>query len=114
MSTQLTSTATRFLYHPQFGQTTWGNFEVAHWGQTLRAGRAKRQFEARRLRVFALLVLRLGTAIVSHFRQNGRTRHISLDSSDEKSVNRSPSSVAQRGSTGTWQSQLASLRSMPQ
>jgi hypothetical protein len=41
----------------------WGNFEVAHWGQTLREGRSRRQFAARRLRVLALLVLRLGTAI---------------------------------------------------
>jgi hypothetical protein len=57
------------LYHPQFGHTTWGNLEVAHWGQTLRAGRSKVQFAARRLRVLALLVLRLGTAIDLLFHQ---------------------------------------------
>jgi hypothetical protein len=43
--------------------------EVAHWGQTLRAGRSKVQFAARRLRVLALLVLRLGTAIDLLFHQ---------------------------------------------
>jgi len=49
----------------------WGNLEVAHCGQTLRAGRSKVQLAARRLRVFALLVLRLGTAIDLLFQSNG-------------------------------------------
>jgi hypothetical protein len=49
----------------------WGNFEFAHCGQTLRAGRSRRQLAARRLRVFALLVLRLGTAIDRLFQLNG-------------------------------------------
>jgi hypothetical protein len=60
----------------------WGSFEVAHCGQTLRAGRSRVQFDARRLRVRALLVLRLGTAIDLLFHRDGRTRHASLDSSD--------------------------------
>ena len=37
-STQSTSTAWRPLYHPQFGQTTWGTLAWWHCGQTLRAG----------------------------------------------------------------------------
>ena len=48
-----------------------GNFEVAHCGQTLRAGRSKVQLAARRLRVLALLVLRFGTAIDLLFQLNG-------------------------------------------
>jgi hypothetical protein len=48
-----------------------GNFDVAHWGQTLRGGRFSVQFDARRLRVLALLVLRLGTAIDLLFQLNG-------------------------------------------
>jgi hypothetical protein len=48
-----------------------GNFDVAHWGQTLRAGRSRVQFAARRLRVLALLVLRFGTAIDLLFQLNG-------------------------------------------
>jgi len=67
----LTSTATRPLYQPQLGHTMWGNLDVAHWGQTLRAGRDSVQFAARRLRVLALLVLRFGTAIDLHFQLNG-------------------------------------------
>ncbi len=59
----LTSTATRPLYHPQFGQTTWGVFAVEHCGQTLREGRANFQLAARRDRPLALLVFLLGTAI---------------------------------------------------
>jgi hypothetical protein len=47
-----------------------GNFDVAHWGQTLRAGRSRVQFAARRLRVLALLVLRFGTAIDLLFQLN--------------------------------------------
>lgn len=66
----MTSTATRPLYQPQLGHTTWGSFEVAHCGQTLRAGRSSVQFDARRLRVLALLVLRFGTAIDLLFRLN--------------------------------------------
>src|SRR5665213_3017081 len=41
-------------------------------------------------------------------------RHTSLDSPVSKSVNRSPSSVAQRESMGAWHSQVSSLRSIPQ
>ena len=92
----------------------WGSLDVAHWGQTLREGRANFQFAARRLRVLALDVLRLGTAIDFHFHQNGRARHASLDSPDDSSANLSPSSVAQRGSTGAAQSHEPSLRSIPQ
>ena len=73
----MTSTATRFLYQPQFGHTMWGNLEVAHCGQTLRAGRSKRQLAARRLRVLALLVLRLGTAIDLLFHQK-RAKPVTL------------------------------------
>ena len=65
----MTSTAVRPLYQPQLGHTTWGSLEVAHWGHTLRAGRARVQLDARRLRVLALLVLRLGTGIDLHFHQ---------------------------------------------
>ena len=91
-----------------------GSFDVAHWGQTLREGRANFQLAARRLRVLALLVFRLGTAIDLHFHQYGRARHASLDSADVPSANLSPSSVAQRGSTGAEHSQSDSLRSFPQ
>jgi hypothetical protein len=68
----LTSTATRFLYQPQLGHTTCGSLEVAHCGQTLRAGRSRVQLAERRLRVLALLVLRFGTAIDLRFQLNGR------------------------------------------
>src|ERR1019366_1100919 len=91
-----------------------GSFDVAHWGQTLREGRASFQFAARRLRVLALLVLRFGTAIDLHFHQNGLARHASLDSPDVSSANLSPSSVAQRTSKGAAQSHDASFRSIPQ
>jgi hypothetical protein len=41
----------------------WGNFVWWQWGHSERAGAESRQLEARRLRPFALLVFRLGTAI---------------------------------------------------
>jgi hypothetical protein len=37
-----------------------------HWGHSLRAGRLNTQFEARRLRLLALEVFFLGTAIDAH------------------------------------------------
>jgi len=61
---QLTSTATRPLYQPQLGQTTWGSFAEPHRGQLLRAGALSFQLLARRLRVFILDVFFLGTATV--------------------------------------------------
>ena len=50
-------------YQPQFGHTTWGSFAWVHCGHTLRGGAASFQFDARRLRLFALEVFFLGTAI---------------------------------------------------
>ena len=50
-------------YQPQFGQTTCGSLACVHWGQTLRGGALSFQFEARRLRLFALDVFFLGTAM---------------------------------------------------
>jgi hypothetical protein len=51
------------LYQPQVPQTVWGTFGDAHRGQTERPGLRKVQAEARRLRLFALEVFFLGTAI---------------------------------------------------
>ena len=59
----MTSTATRPLYHPQFGHTTWGSLALWHWGQMLRAGTVSDQALALRLRLLALEVFFLGTAI---------------------------------------------------
>jgi hypothetical protein len=55
--------ACRPLYHPQFGQTTWGSLAVVHWGQTDRAGVLSTQLDARRLRVLDFEVFFFGTAI---------------------------------------------------
>src|SRR5205814_9352425 len=60
---QPTSTAWRPPYHPQLGHTTWGSLARAHWGHTLRAGTASVQLLARRLRLLALEVFFLGTAM---------------------------------------------------
>jgi hypothetical protein len=57
--------AWRPLYQPQLPHTTCGCFTAPHRGHTLRAGAFKFQAEARRLRLFALEVFFLGTAIVS-------------------------------------------------
>ena len=53
----------RPLYQPQVGHTVWGSLAEEHCGQTLRAGAWRRQADARRLLLFALLVFFLGTAI---------------------------------------------------
>src|SRR4051794_13538833 len=54
-------------YQPQLPQTTWGSLAWRHWGHSLRGGAARRQLEARRLRLFAFEVFFLGTAIVFSF-----------------------------------------------
>jgi hypothetical protein len=51
-------------YHPQLGHTTWGSLLCLHCGHTLRAGALRDQLLALRLRLFALEVFFLGTAIV--------------------------------------------------
>jgi hypothetical protein len=56
--------AWRPLYHPQFGQTTWGSLALWHCGQMLRAGTVSVQALARRLRLLAFEVFFLGTAMV--------------------------------------------------
>jgi len=58
-----TSIAWRPLYQPQFGHTTWGSLALVHCGHTERAGAFSTQLDARRLRLFALEVFFLGTAI---------------------------------------------------
>ena len=58
-----TSTAWRPPYQPQLGHTTWGSLAWRHWGQTLRGGSERRQADARRLRLLALEVFFLGTAM---------------------------------------------------
>jgi len=68
-STQSTSTAWRPLYHPQFGQTTWGPC-----GRAVRAGRARRALQHPGGRTtapaLAFEVFFFGTAIViSRFRE---------------------------------------------
>ncbi len=50
-------------YQPQFGHTTWGSLARWHCGHSLRGGGPRRHAEARRLRLFALEVFFLGTAI---------------------------------------------------
>src|SRR5437588_9735352 len=61
-------------YHPQFGHTTWGSLAWRHCGHTLRGGADSRQFEARRLRLLALEVFFLGTAIFVSFALVGAQR----------------------------------------
>jgi hypothetical protein len=51
------------LYHPQLGQTTWGDLATVHCGHTERAGVFSTQLDARRLRVFDFEVFFFGTAI---------------------------------------------------
>jgi hypothetical protein len=55
--------AWRPWYQPQVGQTTWGSLAAEHRGQMLRGGAERRQAEARRLRLLALLVFFFGTAM---------------------------------------------------
>ena len=59
----MTWTATRPLYQPQLGQTTWGSLADEHCGHTERAGAFSTQLDARRLRLFDLEVFFFGTAI---------------------------------------------------
>ena len=59
-----TSTATRFLYQPQLGHTTWGSLADPHRGQSERAGSESRHAPARWLRAFDFDRFFLGTAIV--------------------------------------------------
>src|SRR2546421_10171649 len=53
----------RSRYQPQLSHTTCGRFTAPQFGQIDRAGASRRQFAARRLRVLARGVLRLGTAM---------------------------------------------------
>ncbi len=62
-ATYETSTAWRFLYHPQVGHTTCGNLADWQLGQTLRGGTSSVQLLARLLRVLAFDVFFLGTAM---------------------------------------------------
>lgn len=59
--------ACRPWYQPQVGHTTWGSFAEAQLGHRLRAGATSFQLEARRLRLFALLVFFLGTATAGSY-----------------------------------------------
>ena len=59
-----TSTATRFLYQPHVGQTTWGTLAEPQRGHSERAGSDSRHAPARRLRAFDFDRFFLGTAIV--------------------------------------------------
>jgi hypothetical protein len=61
-------------YHPQFPQTTWGSLVAPQRGHTLRAGVSSCQALARRLRLFALEVFFLGTAIGDPHLENGSCR----------------------------------------
>ncbi len=61
---QSTETATRPLYQPQVPHTVWGSFVAEQRGQVLRAGADRRQFDARRMRVFDFDFFFLGTATV--------------------------------------------------
>jgi hypothetical protein len=56
-------TAWRPPYHPQLGQTTWGNLPLRHCGHVLRGGAARLHALARRLRLFAFDVFFFGTAM---------------------------------------------------
>ena len=61
---QSTETATRPLYQPQVPHTVWGSLVAAQRGHVLRAGADRRQFDARRMRVFDFDFFFLGTATV--------------------------------------------------
>jgi hypothetical protein len=52
------------LYHPQVGHTTWGTLALWHLGHRLRDGALRVHALARRLRLLALEVFFLGTAMV--------------------------------------------------
>src|SRR5690606_24202591 len=60
---QSTSMACRPPYQPQLPHTMWGCLAALQRGQTLRDGASSFQAEARRLRLLALDVFFLGTAI---------------------------------------------------
>lgn len=57
-----TSTATRFLYHPQVLQTVWGTLADPHRGHRLRDGAANFHAPAMWLRPFILDFFFFGTA----------------------------------------------------
>src|SRR5690606_20762653 len=61
---QSTSMAWRPPYQPQLPHTTWGCFTALQRGHRLREGTLSVQLDARRLRLLALEVFFLGTAIV--------------------------------------------------
>ncbi len=61
---QSTETATRPLYQPHVPHTVWGIFVAEQRGHVLRAGAERRQFDARRMRVFDFDFFFLGTATV--------------------------------------------------
>src|SRR5690606_15781227 len=61
---QSTSMAWRPPYQPQLPHTTWGCFTALQRGHRLREGALSVQLDARRLRLLALEVFFLGTAIV--------------------------------------------------
>src|SRR3954447_16980098 len=71
---QLTSMATRPLYHPQVGQTTCGCFTLPQRGQVLRAGASSCQAAARWLRDFDFDFFFLGPAIAPDLSRASRTR----------------------------------------
>jgi hypothetical protein len=56
--------ATRPLYQPHTPHTVCGNLAEAQRGHVLRDGASRRQFEARRIRVFDFDFFFLGTATV--------------------------------------------------
>lgn len=56
--------AWRPWYHPQLPHTMWGNLVAPQRGQVLRDGALTVQAEARRLRLLALEVFFLGTAMI--------------------------------------------------
>jgi hypothetical protein len=71
---EVTSTATRPLYHPQVGHTVWGCLAEPHLGHMLRDGVASFQAPARRLRLFDFDFFFFGTAIVVSGWEWGRCR----------------------------------------
>jgi hypothetical protein len=89
----------RPLYQPQFGHTMWGNFDVAHWGQTLRAGRSRRPVGRTAATRLGFAGLALGDGHRSSL-STGTGGPVTLlwIHRRQSPMNRSPSSVAQRGS----------------